>query len=128
MRRQYHSRYVNGHRLIWDVHRLIELSKNFPVYQIALSEIAELDEAFWFDETTKPVCREIALHAKLIAETDLSYPIILASDGRVMDGMHRVCKALLEERQTVAAVRFQQDPDPDYVDAKIGELPYDEPQ
>ncbi len=127
MRRQYHSRLSDGHTLIWDVHRLIELSRNLPVQQIALSEIAELDEAFWFDETTKPVCREIALHAKLIAETDLSYPIILASDGRVMDGMHRVCKAFLEGQQTIAAVRFQQDPDPDYIDAKIEELSYDEP-
>lgn len=128
MRRQYHSRYVSAHRLIWDVHRLIEMSRNLPVQQIALSEIAELDETFWFDETTKPVCREIAVHAKLIAETDLSYPIILASDGRIMDGMHRVCKAFIEERQTIAAVRFQQDPEPDYIDAKIDELPYDEPQ
>lgn len=128
MRRQYHSRYVSAHRLIWDVHRLIEMSRNLPVQQIALSEIAELDETFWFDETTKPVCREIAMHAKLIAETDLSYPIILASDGRIMDGMHRVCKAFIEERQTIAAVRFQQDPEPDYIDAKIDELPYDEPQ
>lgn len=128
MRRQYHSRLIGGHRLIWDVHRLIEMSRNLPVQQIALSEIAELDETFWFDETTKPVCREIALHAKLMAETDLSYPIILASDGRIMDGMHRVCKAFIEERQTIAAVRFQPDPAPDYIDANIDELPYDEPQ
>ena len=127
MRRQYHSRYVKGQRLIWDVHRLIELSKNFPVLQIPLSEIAELDETFWFDETTKPVCREIALHAKLILETDLAYPIILSSNGRVMDGMHRICKAWIEGRQNISAVRFQQDPTPDYIDADIDALPYDEP-
>jgi hypothetical protein len=127
MRRQYHSRLRDGHRLIWDVHRLIELSRDFPVRQIALSGIAELDEAFWFDGATKPVCREIALHAKLIAETDLSYPIILSADGRVMDGMHRVCKALIEGHQIIAAVQFPQDPEPDYVDVFVDELPYDEP-
>jgi hypothetical protein len=127
MRRQYHSRYIKGRRFIWDVHRLIELSKNFPVRQIALTEIAELDETFWFDETTKPVCREIAMHARLIAETDLSYPIILSANGRVMDGMHRVCKALIQEQKTINAVQFQQDPEPDYVDADIDSLPYDEP-
>ncbi len=127
MRRQYHSRIIDGHRLIWDIHRLIQLSKNFPVQQIPLSEIAELDETFWFDETTKPVCREIALHAKLIAETDLSYPIILSADRRVMDGMHRVCKALIENRATISAVQFQQDPEPDYVDAELDSLSYDEP-
>ena len=127
MRRQYHSRYVAGRKLIWDVHRLIELSRNFPVQQIALPQIAELDEPFWFDGAAKPVCREIALHAKLMLETDLAYPIILSADGRVMDGMHRVCKAWLEGKTTLAAVRFEQDPAPDYVDAVVDALPYDEP-
>jgi hypothetical protein len=44
-----------------------------------------------------------------------------------MDGMHRVCKALLENRPTVAAVRFAEDPEPDYIDADIEALPYGEP-
>ena len=38
----------------------------------------------------------IGTEKRKIEETDLEYPIILAADGRVMDGMHRVCKALLE--------------------------------
>ena len=127
MRRQYHSRLVEGRRLMWDVHRLIELSKDFPVEQVALSALAELDEPFWFDVPTKPTCREIASHAQLIWETDLAYPIILSSNGRVMDGMHRVCKAWLEGKQMISAVRFQQDPAPDYVNVDLDDLPYDEP-
>ena len=113
--------------MIWDVHRLVELSRGFPIEQVPLAEIAELNEAFWFDGTAKPVCREIALHAKLILETDLTYPIILSANGRVMDGMHRVCKAWLEGRNTIAAVRFPQTPEPDYVDTDVDALPYDEP-
>ena len=35
-------------------------------------------------------------HTRLILDCNLGFPIILSSDGRVMDGMHRVCKALLE--------------------------------
>ncbi len=127
MRRQYHSRYVEGRRLIWDVHRLVELSRGLPVEHVPLAEIVELDEPFWFDGTAQPICREIALHAKFILETDLAHPIILSADGRVMDGMHRVCKAWLEEQKTIAAVRFRQDPEPDYVDVNVDELPYDEP-
>jgi hypothetical protein len=126
MRRQYHSQIVGGHTLIWDVHRLIELTGEYPVQQIPLSSIGELDECFWFGK--EPVtCRAVALHAKLIQETDLAYPIILSASGRVMDGMHRVCKAFLESRVTVNAVQFTQDPSPDYVDADIEALPYDEP-
>ena len=126
MRRQYHSRNVGGRTLIWDVHRLIELTRHHPVRQVPLSRIAELDECFWFDGEPA-TCRAIALHAKLMQETDLAHPIILSSEGRVMDGMHRVCKALLENSETVSAVQFEHDPEPDYIDADIDTLPYDEP-
>jgi hypothetical protein len=126
MRRQYHSQLVGAHTLIWDVHRLVELTRDYPVQQIPLSRIHELDEGFWFDDEPA-TCRAVALHAKLIHETDLAYPIILSAAGRVMDGMHRVCKALLENRSTVNAVQFTQDPEPDYVDADIQTLPYEEP-
>ena|SRR5688572_24729881 len=125
MRRQYHSQLVDGHTLIWDVHRLVELTRDYPVQQVSLSRIHELDECFWFSDEIA-TCRAVALHAKLMQETDLAYPIILSASGRVMDGMHRVCKALLESRSTVDAVQFTQDPEPDYVDADVKGLPYEE--
>lgn len=125
MRQQYHLRIVDGHRHIWDVSRLLRLSRAFTVKHVPLSAIRELDEAYWF-ETGVPVCRAVALHAKLIMETDLSYPVILSSNGRIMDGMHRVCKALLEGRSTIAAVQFSVDPEPDYFDRDLDSLPYDD--
>ncbi|MFP6660761.1 MAG: hypothetical protein VCB78_04785, partial [Myxococcota bacterium] len=86
----------------------------------------ELDEVYWFDDDDeKPTCRRVLEHIALIEETDLSFPIILAADGRVMDGMHRVAKAVLEGINTVDAVRFESDPEPDHVGRKPSELPYD---
>jgi hypothetical protein len=70
MRRQYHSRVVDRHTLIWDVHRLVELTRHHPVQQVALSSIAELDECFWF-EGDAATCRAVALHTRLIQDTDL---------------------------------------------------------
>jgi hypothetical protein len=102
------------------------LTKHYPIKDVPVSSIHELDENFWF-ESDAPTCRAVALHAKLIAETDLMHPIILSADGRVMDGMHRVCKALLENRGTIAAVQFENNPEPDYIDVDIEALPYDEP-
>ena len=57
---------------------------------------------------------------------DLAYPIILDSAGRVMDGMHRVSKALMQGATQIAAVQFEQDPAPDYVDCDPDLLPYDD--
>jgi hypothetical protein len=125
MRKQYHFRRTERGLLAWDVDRLVELSAGFTPIDVPLSEIRELDETFWFDaEGDEPTCRRVALHAKLMNETDLRHPIVLSRDGRVMDGMHRVCKALVEGRDTIRAVRFDADPDPDYVGVDPDELPY----
>ena len=128
MRKQYHSRNVNGQTYIWDVHRLVRLSLDLPVVEIHLSEIKELDEQYWFqDERDPPTCRRVAEHAVLIRDTDLRYPIILSADGRVMDGMHRVAKAFMEKRTLIHAVQFAEDPSPDYIDVDVDALPYESP-
>jgi hypothetical protein len=71
-------------------------------------------------------CREVVDHARLMQECDLAHPIILSSDGRVMDGMHRICKALLQGRTEIEAVRFEHDPEPDYIGVDPDDLPYDD--
>lgn len=125
MRKQYHLRPSPHGLLAWDVQRLIELTKALPQIRVPLPSLRELDECFWFqDENTRPTCRAIAEHAKLIMETDLVYPIILSSDGRVMDGMHRVAKALMLEHEHITAVQFIVDPKPDYIGVPECELPY----
>jgi hypothetical protein len=127
MRKQYHSRLTSRGRLIWSVHHLIELSAELPRIWVALSTISELDEPFWFGGAGDvATCRAVADHAKLIQDTDLAYPIILSSDGRVMDGMHRVAKAHMLGHSDIKAVRFEVDPEPDYVDVPEDQLPYDD--
>lgn len=128
MRRQYHGRHTARGFLAWDVHRLVELARDLPVVEVSLEELRELDECYWFDVGgNDPTCRMVALHAQLIAECDLAYPIILSADGRVMDGMHRVCRALVEGHATIRAVRFEEDPEPDHIDVPLGQLSYEEP-
>ncbi len=126
MRKQYHFRSSERGLLAWDVHRLVALSADLPTFEVPLSEVRELDEPFWYGgEGDTPTCRAIALHAKLMSETDLAHPIILSSDGRVMDGMHRACKALNLGLAAIRAVRFEVDPEPDFVGVAPEDLPYD---
>jgi hypothetical protein len=42
-----------------------------------------------------------------------------------MDGMHRVAKALLEGKATIAAVQFTHQPAPDFHNVQPLDLPYD---
>ena len=125
MRKQYHFRPGPAGLRAWDIDRLVALSQALPVVEVALADIRELDEAYWFDHGYAPTCRAVAEHARLINEVDLSFPIILSADGRVMDGMHRVAKALIENVDDLPAKRFARDPAPDHVGVAPDDLPYE---
>ena len=55
-----------------------------------------------------------------------AYPIILCSQGRVMDGMHRVAKAKLRGQDKIDAVQFENDPAPHFVNVNADDLIYDD--
>jgi hypothetical protein len=125
MRKQYHLRQSPCGLLAWDVDRLIALTADLIPQTMPLAAIRELDEPFWFGGGSEAAtCRAVADHARLIAETDLSYPIILGADGRVMDGMHRVARAYLEGRDVIMAVQLTVDPAPDFIGVDEAALPY----
>ena len=127
MRAQYHFRQSPNGLRVWNIRRLIDLTKSLPRERVRLTAIRELDEPYWSGEGTKKLtCREVVDHARLINESDFAHPIILSSDGRVMDGMHRICKALLTGLDEIEAVRFLHDPEPDYIDVNPDDLPYDD--
>lgn len=127
MRKQYHFRPSERGLVAWDVDRLIRLSNEFPRVRIPLEAIRELDEPFWFaGGSDAATCRAIVEHARLIDAVDLSFPVILSSEGRVMDGMHRVAKAVLLGHTTIEAVQFANDPEPDFVGVGPDELPYED--
>ena len=107
MRTQYHFRRSSRGLCAWNVRRLIEQSSALAAEQVALSAIRELDEPYWASERAHPLtCREVVGHAQLMLDCDLAYPVILSSDGRVMDGMHRIGKALLEGRSHLRQCAF----------------------
>lgn len=124
LRRQYHFMPDDRGKKAWDVHRLIELSADLPVEEVAVESIAELDTVHWFDDHYRPTVRAVIEHLELIEGADLAHPILLGADGRVMDGMHRVGKALLEGRPTITARRFPVDPEPDHRNCRPSELDY----
>jgi hypothetical protein len=109
----------------WDVDHVTEQAAPLPVQDVELASINEIDSVYWFGEGfPPPTVRQIVEHARLMTTADLSDPVILGPDGRVMDGMHRIARALLENRRTIRARRFETLPEPDYRDCRPEELPY----
>jgi hypothetical protein len=124
LRKQYHLRPSHGRFIAWDVDPLVVLTKDFPRIRVPLEAIREIDEPHWFSGGAQDAtCRAVMEHARMIGKADLEFPIILSADGRVMDGMHRVLKALLNGLHSIEAVRFERDPEPDFVDVAIDDLP-----
>ncbi len=125
MRKQYYFRDSERGLLAWDVDRLVELTSNLPRKHVAISALRELDQR-WIGGDQEPTWRALVDHMLLIAQADLSFPIILSASGEVMDGRHRIAKAALEGRPEILAVQFAQDPEPDYVGKGPDDLPYEE--
>ena len=94
----------------WSVCRLFELSKDLPVMIIPLDH---LNIFYTYDNLT---LRELVGHMMSVNKADLRCPIILDEDGEIMDGRHRVMKAILTGKKTIKAVRFEENPSPCRVD------------
>lgn len=107
------NKYCAGNRR-WLVSNLIERSKGLEQFDIPLRAL-NAGSRVW-----NPIesAYSLALHMKRVQDVDLSHPIILSAEGCIMDGWHRVVKALLEGRETIKAVRFDDDPPCDY---EVGE-------
>lgn len=56
--------------------------------------------------------REMVTHMRAVHDANLQYPIIMDEDGDIMDGRHRIMKAMLTGQHTIKAVRFDENPSP----------------
>jgi hypothetical protein len=112
--RSFHRRKIENQYHIWYVDELWELTKSLQVRDVPPDEVINLDVDGWFGKDA-PTPRNILKHMKRILEADLTYPIILNSDGLIMDGAHRVCKAILLNVKTVKIVQFSSPPRPSQV-------------
>lgn len=124
VRKQYHFWPGRQGLDAWDVDRLIEVTQGLPVEDVALADLPEIDSVYWFDSTQRPTVRKVVEHIHLIQNVDPKWPIILGPDDRVMDGMHRVARALLTGQSTIRAVRLSHLPEPDFRDCTPEDLPY----
>ncbi len=125
LRPQYHFRKVGAQTHIWDVRQLLMEAADLPIVHIPLADIRELDETYWYDDAANvPTCRAVADHMAQVQAADLSYPILLCAEGRVMDGMHRVVKAYLANHVTIAARQLRVTPPPDHIDVPADQLSY----
>lgn len=104
------NQFTDDRNGVYNIARLIERAKDLEPFEIPLKHLCISPKVFDPIENA----RGLADHVKRVNETDLKHPIIMDADGFIMDGWHRVIKALVERRETIMAVRFDKTPAPDY--------------
>jgi len=105
------NKFQNGNQ-VWGITRLIERAKDLESFDLPLQGI-DIGTKIW-DAIQSP--KKLAEHMKQVMAADLNYPVIMDEEGFIMDGWHRVAKALLEGRATIKAVRFDVTPACDYTE------------
>jgi hypothetical protein len=101
----------------WRVETLIRLSAGLPVFKISVdSLIQELGNSTWFASGDTATIQKLLPHFRRAIQADLTYPVILAVDGRIMDGTHRLVGAKIKGVSELPAVQFKNQPDAEYVE------------
>jgi hypothetical protein len=106
--------YTDG-RAIWYIDTIWAAAEGLQAEDLSIDEVHELDRVCWFGDAwgKRPTCRAVIEHCKRMIDADLSYPVILGPNGEVLDGVHRIGKAMLAGETKVRAVRLAQMPEED---------------
>lgn len=102
----------------WYTERLWKLAADLPVFEFEVATFDCFDEDIWFGNVHKPTVNKVLEHYRKIANATFEYPIIFSQDGSIFDGAHRICRAHLDGRKSIPAVRFTQDPESDLIEEK----------
>lgn len=89
----------------WNVARLHQLAAKLPEFDAPIHCLN-----LW--TKYEVTLRDMLMHIRAVENADLNYPIILDEDGVIMDGRHRIMKAILNGMTTIKAVRFDKNPAP----------------
>ena len=125
MRKQYHLVPTATAFHAWDVDKLITLTKDFEVMEVKVLDLLESNPFHWYQGDNLPTSKSVFDHMILVNACSLEYPIILSAEGRIMDGMHRVGKAYINDHELIKAVKFEKTPDPDFYDVFPDDLSYE---
>lgn len=99
---------------VWLVPSLISQAKDLVPFDIPLAGIY-IGYDVW-DKTSSVA--GMAFHMQRALMVDTQYPIILDQEGFIMDGWHRVLRAIIDGKGTIKAVRFDKTPPANYTKEK----------
>lgn len=98
---------------VWVVTNLIARADGLEPFDLPLAAI-HLATDVWAPETSP---YGMAHHMRRALDVDTSRAVILSEEGFIMDGWHRVLRALIDGKAAIKAVRFAKTPPHDYMES-----------
>ena len=109
------NRYTRGGEY-WKVTTLIAAAKKQGCVKFKY-DLCDMDFSWsWSHFGTRII--DVAYDAKRAEQADLKYPIIFSPVGGLLDGTHRIIKALMENRTWIYACKLKDMPDADGTEEK----------
>ena len=93
----------------YPVAALIAASKDFEVIELPVEFLYRGNGL-----TPDPSLHEFAIAMKRVMKSDLKFPIILSPINTVLDGKHRLTKAIYQGETSIKCVKFHSMPDIGY--------------
>lgn len=109
-----YSQTVNGWKQCWSVEDLWEAAKEYPVELIPVVDLVDkLNGTCWTEGAGEDATPQWVLgHTRRILKADLNCPILIDEKNNILDGVHRLCKAVLDGRDNIAVQRIERLPEP----------------
>ncbi len=89
--------------------RLVEISKKYKPFKLPLKHIDTWVSTWKLCDTVN----DFAWHAKRALRANLKYPVLMDRYGSIMNGWHRIVKALILDKEYVWCVRIEENIEPD---------------
>lgn len=90
---------------LYSVSEMIDMAKSIDTQEATIDAFA-MD----YGSPCNDSLLSFASHMKQVNEADLQYPVILSPCGVIIDGRHRLVKAIVEGRKTIKFKRLEEMP------------------
>jgi hypothetical protein len=94
----------------WQLSDVLASAATRPVTYVAVHDFEQLDEDVWFAGTGRaPTLRELASEYGQVQAADLERPLLAVDGLGLLDGTHRIVRALVEGRSELPMVSLSLD-------------------
>jgi hypothetical protein len=94
-----------GTYFTWPVRTLWEQAADLVTEEVPVTSLSAHNSVWWF-ESGPPTLTQFVDRARRMLDADLSFPVLLAKNGWVLDGGHRIAKTLLLGKPMILIKRF----------------------